>query len=102
MTTREYQDMVIKMLALTHSDIQYAKKLVEESKTGRCPAAIGLIQDVTKFIYETNWLDTLCMFIGVHPEVYKRRVEEALDEFWTVVEKKSAEGGLGGGRIYHR
>ncbi len=94
MTTREYQDMVIKMLALTHSDIQYAKRKVEESKTGRSVAAREIIQDVTKFISREGWIDTLCMFIGLHPEVYKKRVEEALDEFWSVVEKKSAQGGL--------
>lgn len=90
MTTREYQDMVVKVLALAHRDIRHAKKLVDESKTGRCPAAIGLIQDVTKFIYETNWLDTLCRFIEVHPEVYLKRIEAALDEFWSAIEGKSA------------
>ena len=85
-----YQNMVGKLLGLAYRDVYYAKKLVDESKTGRCPAAIGLIQDVTKFIYETNWLDTLCRFIEVHPEVYLKRTEAALDEFWSAIEGKSA------------
>lgn len=85
-----YQNMVVNLLDLAYRDVCYAKKLVDESKTGRCPAAIELIQDVTKFIYETNWLDTLCRFIEVHPEVYLKRIEAALDEFWSAIEGKSA------------
>ncbi len=90
MTTREYQDMIVKMLTLTRRDVQYAKRKVEESKTGRSLAAREIIQDVTKFIYREGWIDTLCMFVGVHPELYRQRIEDDLDEFWIVVERKSA------------
>ena len=46
-----YQNMVGKLLGLAYRDVYYAKKLVDESKTGKCPAASEIVEDVTEFIY---------------------------------------------------
>ena len=85
-----YQNMVGKLLGLAYRDVYYAKKLVDESKTGKCPAASEIVEDVTEFIYRPGWMDTFCELAEIQPEVYRRKVELALDEFWSVVERKGA------------